>query len=48
MQAYFSCSITGGRNEQQIYQQIVQHLLAHGLIVPTAHLAEARVMDEEG
>lgn len=48
MQAYFSCSITGGRNEQQIYQQIVQHLLAHGLIVPTAHLAEAGVMDEEG
>jgi nucleoside 2-deoxyribosyltransferase len=48
MQVYFSCSITGGRAEQQIYKQIVDHLQELGWQVPTAHLAEKGVMDEEG
>ena len=47
MQAYFSCSITGGRAEQQIYKRIVEHLQKRGWDVPTAHLAEAGVLDEE-
>ncbi len=47
MQAYFSCSITGGRAEQQIYKKIVEHLQERGWVVPTAHLAEAGVIDEE-
>ncbi|HOJ00379.1 MAG TPA: nucleoside 2-deoxyribosyltransferase [Anaerolineaceae bacterium] len=48
MQAYFSCSITGGRTEQHIYQQIVDHLIERKWRVPTAHLAESGVPDEEG
>ena len=47
MQAYFSCSITGGRSEQQTYKKIVQHLEEQGWKVPTAHLAEAGILDEE-
>lgn len=47
MQAYFSCSITGGRAEQQIYKKIVEHLQKRGWNVPTAHLAEAGVLNEE-
>ncbi len=47
MQAYFSCSITGGRAEQQMYKKIVEHLQKRGWNVPTAHLAEAGVLDEE-
>ncbi len=48
MQVYFSCSITGGRAEQCIYKQIVDHLQKQGWVVPTAHLAETGVLDEEG
>ncbi|MCE1254620.1 MAG: nucleoside 2-deoxyribosyltransferase [Anaerolineae bacterium] len=47
MNIYFSCSITGGRNEQQIYEVIVQHLLSLGAIVPTASLADINVLEEE-
>lgn len=47
MQVYFSCSITGGRAEQQVYQMIVQHMEQMGFNVPTAHLAQAVVLDEE-
>jgi hypothetical protein len=47
MQVYFSCSITGGRAEQQVYQMIVQHMEQMGFSVPTAHLAQAVVLDEE-
>jgi hypothetical protein len=48
MQVYFSCSITGGRAEQQIYKQIVDHLQKQDWVVPTARLAETGVLDEEG
>jgi hypothetical protein len=47
MNVYFSCSLTGGRNDEPIYGAIVAHLLAHGHDVPTAHLAEPTVMDLE-
>ncbi|MEW6569325.1 MAG: nucleoside 2-deoxyribosyltransferase [Chloroflexota bacterium] len=47
MNLYFSCSLTGGRNDQQIYAAIVRHLLTRGHEVPTAHLADPRVMDLE-
>jgi len=39
MNIYFSCSITGGRKDQAIYQQIVRYLVDGGHTVPTAHLA---------
>ena len=47
MNVYFSCSLTGGRDDEPIYGAIVAHLLAHGHDVPTAHLAEPTVMDLE-
>jgi len=47
MNIYFSCSITGGRRDQAIYQHIVDHLTAKGHDVPTAHLSRADILDEE-
>jgi hypothetical protein len=47
MNIYFSCSLTGGRNDEAIYGAIVEHLLARGHDVPTAHLADPDVMDLE-
>jgi len=47
MNIYFSCSITGGRRDQAIYQHIVAHLAAQGHEVPTAHLSRADILDEE-
>jgi nucleoside 2-deoxyribosyltransferase len=47
MNIYFSCSITGGRRDQAIYQHIVEHLAAQGHEVPTAHLSRADILDEE-
>lgn len=44
MNIYFSCSITGGRNEEAIYQALVSELLALGHEVPTAHLSSPDVM----
>ena len=47
MQIYFSCSITGGRQDQPIYQRIVEHLQARGHTVPTALLADAQMEPPE-
>jgi len=47
MNIYFSCSLTGGRNDEEVYMHIVDHLLAAGHDVPTAHLARPEVMDLE-
>jgi nucleoside 2-deoxyribosyltransferase len=44
MNLYFSCSLTGGREFERIYGLIVDHLLAQGHQVPTAHLARPEVM----
>lgn len=44
MNIYFSCSITGGRKDQQAYQAIVTALLEDGHEVPTAILASKEVM----
>lgn len=44
MNVYFSCSLTGGRADEGVYAQIVDHLLARKVEVPTAHLARAEVM----
>ena len=44
MKIYFSCSLTGGREDEQVYGAIVDHLLAKGYDVPTAHLARPEVM----
>jgi nucleoside 2-deoxyribosyltransferase len=47
MNIYFSCSLTGGREDESVYQQIVAHLLGNGHSVPTAHLASSEVMSVE-
>ena len=48
MKIYFACSITGGRDDQLIYQEIVEALLADGHELPTALLATPEVMLLEG
>lgn len=47
MNIYFSCSLTGGRNDEAVYGLIVEHLLRAGHDLPTAHLAHPDVMTEE-
>ena len=47
MNIYFSCSLTGGREDEAIYGAIVDHLEASGHTVPTAHLARPEVMELE-
>ncbi len=47
MNIYFSCSITGGRDDQHIYQQMVEFMAAQGHEVPTAHLSKAEVLEDE-
>jgi nucleoside 2-deoxyribosyltransferase len=42
---YFSCSITGGRQDQQVYESLVQALLQGGHVVPTAILASPSLSD---
>ncbi|NIM95097.1 MAG: deoxyribonucleoside 5'-monophosphate N-glycosidase [Anaerolineales bacterium] len=47
MNIYFSCSLTGGREFEEVYGLIVDHLVAHGHDVLTEHLARPEVMVEE-
>ncbi len=47
MKVYFSCSITGGRNEERVYGRIVEAMLEAGHEVPTAHLSSPEVMQME-
>jgi nucleoside 2-deoxyribosyltransferase len=47
MNVYFACSITGGRQDELVYQKLVATLQAHGHVVPTALLASPDVMPLE-
>lgn len=47
MNIYFSCSITGGRQDEAVYQAIVDFLLSEGHDVPTAHLSGSNVVELE-
>lgn len=47
MNIYFACSITGGREFETIYQQIVAALESDGHVIPTSHLAQSEVMQQE-
>lgn len=44
MDIYFSCSLTGGRQDQPVYAALVTQLQALGHRVLTAHLAEESVL----
>jgi len=48
MRIYFSCSLTGGRQDQPAYAAMVTHLQATGHTVLTAHLADPEVMAKDG
>jgi nucleoside 2-deoxyribosyltransferase len=43
MKVYFACSITGGRDDEDIYQQLVRTLLSMDVDVPTTHIAETGI-----
>lgn len=43
MKIYFACSIIGGREDEDIYQQLVGMLLSMGVDVPTAHITETGI-----
>lgn len=43
MKIYFACSITGGRDDEDIYQQLVGILRSMDFDVPTAHIAETGI-----
>ncbi len=47
MNIYFSCSITGGRKDQEAYRAIVDALIKEGHVVPTAILADEDVISYE-
>lgn len=47
MNIYFACSITGGRELEQTYQQMVAALLADGHEIPTSHLAQSDALENE-
>jgi nucleoside 2-deoxyribosyltransferase len=47
MNIYFACSITGGRDDEQAYQSIVGALVSDGHVVPTASLADPKVLGFE-
>lgn len=44
---YFSCSLTGGRDDEHVYAAIVNHLETLQHEVPTAHLSRPEVMELE-
>jgi nucleoside 2-deoxyribosyltransferase len=48
MNIYFACSITGGRQDELVYQRLVAALQEYGHHVPTALLASPDVMPMEG
>ena len=43
MNIYFACSITGGREFESVYQEMVAALAQDGHQIPTAHLVESGV-----
>ncbi|OGO40964.1 MAG: hypothetical protein A2W36_00905 [Chloroflexi bacterium RBG_16_58_14] len=47
MKLYFACSITGGRQDESVYQAIVDSLLAAGHEVPTASLSRPEILIQE-
>lgn len=47
MNIYFACSITGGREFESTYQEIVAALTADGHEIPTSHLAQSEALEKE-
>ena len=47
MNIYFACSITGGRELESVYQEIVTALIKDGHEIPTSHLASSEAVENE-
>ena len=47
MKIYFACSITGGRDDEDIYTKMVDAMLAAGHVVPTAMNANSATLHME-
>jgi len=47
MNIYFACSITGGRELESAYQEIVAALMGDEHEIPTSHLVESEAMASE-
>ena len=47
MKIYFACSITGGRELEPAYQEIVAALTEDGYEIPLSHLVESESMESE-
>lgn len=47
MNVYFACSITGGREFESVYREIVDALITDGHEIPTSHLAGSEVIEKE-
>ena len=47
MNVYFACSITGGREFESTYQEIVTALTADGHEIPTSHLVKSEALKNE-
>lgn len=47
MNVYFACSITGGREFESVYQEIVGALTSDGHEIPTSHLVKSDVQENE-
>jgi len=45
MTIYFACSISGGRGDQAVYQQIIELLKRHGTVL-TEHFGDATLTSE--
>ena len=48
MNIYFACSITGGREFELVYQKIDAALIKDGHEIPTSHLVQSDVSENEG
>ena len=47
MNIYFACSITGGREFESVYRELVDALTAGGHEIPTSHLAQSEAIEKE-
>ena len=47
MNIYFACSITGGREFESVYQEIVTALTNDGHEIPTSHLVNSGTVEKE-
>jgi nucleoside 2-deoxyribosyltransferase len=47
MNIYFACSITGGREFEPVYRELVNALIADGHEIPTSHLADSEAIEKE-